>query len=645
MGWDTSSCAETPLDSTSESASQTFAGQSGTTLMHRTRLRTRFLLSMLLITAGLTAMSLLVVRHSVQRHVREGIVHDLRNPVPTFQNFQHDREIMLTHSAELVADLPIIRAIMTAPDPATIQDASRGVWQLTGSDLLVLANRNGSVVALHTRSAGFTREAAQQYFQRSLNEEDLSHWWFGAHHLYQTFVQPVYFGSKTEGQLLGFLIIGYEINDRLAREVSKVSSSQVTFSYGDEIVATTLSPIQSRSSALDALSGSSQNGSSQSGPQDVEVGHELFLATSLDLSNQEEIPVRLTVLGSYDQAAKFLGNLNRLLLLLGLTAVLVGSGLVFLISHTFTRPLASLVEGVRALEHGDFHHPLDPRGSDEVAELTSAFDRMRSSLLKTQQALLESEQLATIGRMASSISHDLRHSLAAIVANSEFLCDGRLTGAQREELYQEVRIGVNQMTDLIDSLLEFARTRESLNPTYASVTETVLRAMQAVRLHPRHQGTHIQVENNSQGSAWFDPRKLERALYNLLLNACEAAPATGGRVQVTIGRSEAAVSIAVADTGPGIAEPIRNKLFAPFVSYGKENGTGLGLTIVQKIVQDHGGRVLMERTEDARTIFRITIPGRSPQGSAQDKDEESDDQLTARPLASLNNDRANRSSD
>jgi signal transduction histidine kinase len=609
--------------------------------MHRTRLRTRFLLSMLLITAGLAAMSLLVVRQSVQRHVREGIVQDLRNSVTTFQNFQHDREIMLTHSAELVADLPIIRAIMTAPDPATIQDASRGVWQLTGSDLLVLANRNGSVVALHTKSPGFTREAAQQYFQRSLNEEDFSHWWFGAHHLYQTFVQPVYFGSKTEGRLLGFLIIGYEINDRLAREVSKVSSSQVTFSYGDEIVATTLSPIQSRSSAFGALSGSSPTGSSQSGPQDVEVGQELFLVTSLDLSSQQEIPVRLTVLGSYDQAAKFLGNLNRLLLLLGLTAVLVGSGLVFLISHTFTRPLASLVEGVRALEHGDFHHPLDPRGSDEVAELTSAFDRMRSSLLKTQQALLESEQLATIGRMASSISHDLRHSLAAIVANSEFLCDGRLTGAQREELYQEVRIGVNQMTDLIDSLLEFARTRESLNPTYASVTETVLRAMQAVRLHPRHQGTHIQVENNNQGSAWFDPRKLERALYNLLLNACEAAPATGGRVQVTIGRSEAAVTIAVADNGPGIAEPIRNKLFAPFVSYGKENGTGLGLTIVQKIVQDHGGKVLMERTADARTIFRITIPGRSPHGSAHDKDEDSDDKLTARPLASLNNDRAN----
>jgi signal transduction histidine kinase len=586
---------------------------------------------MVLITAGLTAMSLLVVRGSVRSHVREGIGQDLRNSVTTFQNFQHDREVMLTHSAELVAYLPITRSILTAHDPATIQDASKDVWPLTGSDLLVLADRDGKVVALHTKSPGFTRDAAQNYFQQSLNEEDSSHWWFGAHHLFQTFVQPVYFGSKTEGPVLGFLIIGYEIDDRLAREVSKVSASQVAFSYGDEIVATTLTPLQAQSAGVRALA----EGSSQSGPRDVEVGKENFVATSLDLSGQQKTPVRLTVLGSYDQATKFLDNLNRLLFLLGLTAVLIGSGLVFLISHTFTRPLASLVEGVRALEHGDFHHPLDPRGSDEVAELTSAFDRMRASLLKTQQALLESEQLATIGRMASSISHDLRHALAAVVANSEFLCDGRLTSAQREELYQEVRSGVNQMTDLIDSLLEFARTRESLSPTYASVVETVQRAMQAVRLHPRHQGTLIEVHGDGQSLAWFDPRKLERALYNLLLNACEAAPSSEGRVQVTIGRSGPSITIEVADNGPGIAEPIQDKLFHPFVSHGKENGTGLGLTVVQKIVQDHGGQVLMERTADDRTVFRITIPGRAPRGS----DDGDDDHLTARGFLPVESDR------
>jgi len=578
----------------------------------RTRLRTRFLLSMILITFGLTALSLLVVRHSVQTHVREEIVRELRNSVTTFQNFQHDREVMLSHSAELVADLPITRAIMTAHDPATIQDASKDVWQLTGSDLLVLVNRDGAVVALHTKTAGFTQEAAKKYFDRSLNEEDSSHWWFGAHHLYQTFVQPVYFGAKTDGPLLGFLIIGYQIDDRLAREVSKVSASHVAFSYGDEIVATTLTPLQAQGPGVNALA----TGSLQSSPLDVQVGAEHFVATSLDLSGQQPIPVRLTVLGSYDQAARFLGNLNRLLLLLGFTAVLIGSGLVFLISHTFTRPLATLVEGVRALEHGDYHHPLDPRGSDEVAELTSAFDRMRASLLKTQQALLESEQLATIGRMASSISHDLRHALAAVVANSEFLCDGRLTSVQREELYQEVRTAVNQMTDLIDSLLEFARTRASLNPAYGNVVETVQRAMQAVRLHPRHQGTLIEVHSHGQSSAWFDSRKLERALYNLLLNACVAAPSNEGRVQVTVQRKETSVIIEVADNGPGIAEPIRDKLFHPFVSFGKQNGTGLGLTVVQKIVQDHGGEIVMERTADNLTVFRITIPGQDPQSSA-----------------------------
>jgi signal transduction histidine kinase len=602
----------------------------------RTRLRTRFLLSMVLITSGLTALSLMVVRQSMQSHVRDGIVQDLRNSVTTFQNFQHDREVMLTHSAELVAYLPITRAIMTARDAATIQDASKDVWQLTGSDLLVLVDRNGKVVALHTKSEGLTREASQKYFERSLNEEDSSHWWFGDHHLYQTFVQPVYFGSKAEGPLLGFLIIGYEIDNRLAREVSKVSASQVAFSYGDEIVATTLTSDQVHSAGMRALAA----GSSQSAPLDVEVGKENFVATSLDLSGQQQPPVRLTVLGSYDQAAKFLGNLNRLLLLLGLTAVLLGSGLVFLISYTFTRPLATLVEGVRALEHGDFYHPLDPRGSDEVAELTSAFGRMRASLLKTQQALLESEQLATIGRMASSISHDLRHALAAVVANSEFLCDGGLSSAQREELYQEVRTGVNQMTDLIDSLLEFARTRESLSPTYANVAETVQRAMQSVRLHPRHQGTLIELHCSGPSLAWFDPRKLERALYNLLLNACEAAPSSEGRVLVTVERSGPSVTIAISDNGPGIPEPIRDKLFHPFVSFGKQNGTGLGLTVVQKIVQDHGGQVLLERTADAWTVFRIMLPGRASQGPV----DTADDEQTSSPFLPVDHDRTTENS-
>jgi signal transduction histidine kinase len=588
-------------------------------LLPRLRLRTRFLLSMLLITAGLTTTSLLLVQRSIRNNVRQSIAVNLRNSVAAFQDFRHERETMLTSDVALLADLPITRAIMTSPDPVTIQDASQDISQIAASDLFVMVDRAGRVVALHTKTPGFTREAAEKYFQQSLEEDrgEPSHWWLGEHHLYQTFVEPIYRGSRTDGTLLGFLVIGYEINDRLAAEVSKVAGSQTAFSCGNEILATTLSPAQAQGGGIQKLIAA---GSVQDDPRDIEIGSERFLATSLLLSGSGSTPVRLSVLGSYDQATKFVDQLNRYLLLLGLAAILVGSGLVFFVSHTFTRPLGSLVAGVRALEGGDFHHPLDSRGGDEVAELTGAFDRMRSSLLKSQRDLLESEQLATIGRMASSISHDLRHSLAAIVANSEFLCDSHLTAVQREELYQEVRTGVNLMTDLIDSLLEFARTRESLSPALANVSETIHRSVLAVRLHPRHHARSIDVICGTHISGWFDQRKLERALYNLLLNACEAAPPLGGKVEVTAAEVDGSITIAVADNGPGIADSIRDRLFHPFVSYGKENGTGLGLAVVQKIVQDHEGEIFVERTLQGRTVFRIVLPERlqSVSSSASD---------------------------
>ena len=165
-------------------------------------MRTRFLLSMLVITAGLTTTSLLVVRHSVQSNVRRDIVESLRDSVSTFQNFREERETMLTRMVELQANLPITRALMTSTDPVTIQDASQDVWQIAPSDLFVLVDRSGKVVGLHTRTPGFTREAAEKYFTQSLDEETPSHWWFDAQHLYQAFIQPIYFGSKADGRLL-----------------------------------------------------------------------------------------------------------------------------------------------------------------------------------------------------------------------------------------------------------------------------------------------------------------------------------------------------------------------------------------------------------------------------------------------------------
>ena len=579
--------------------------------MTRLRLRTKFLLSMLLISSALTCTSLLVVRRSVQTQVRNEIFADLRNSADTFQNFQREREATLTRSAELLADLPNLRALMTTRDEATIQDASADLWRLAGSDLFVLADRSGRVVALHTVTSGFSRNLAQEFLLNSLDQSS-GQWWFGGHHLYEVFLKPIYFGPASANRLLGFLAVGYEIDDHLAAEVSRIAASQVAFSYGNNIVRSTLPPVQESELVQQAGALSAPHA-----PQlaRIQLGTERFLATSLDLAPGKSPTVRLSVLKSYDQATVFLDSLNRLLLLLGVIAVLGGSALVFFISDTFTRPLGELVQGVRALGKGDFSFPLNTSGGDEVAEVSQSFDGMRQSLLKTQHSLLEAERLATIGRMASSISHDLRHSLAAIVANAEFLCESRLTGDQREELYQEVRIAVNQMTDLIDSLLEFSRTREALRPSYGNVGDSVQHALQAIRTRPEFHQVHIDFASNGRIEGWFDPKKLERALYNLLLNACEAVSGNPGRIDVNLRAFPNGVEIRVSDNGRGIPVEIHDRLFQPFVSYGKENGTGLGLTVVQKIIQDHGGDVVVEKTSEQGTTFKLVLPLASSQGS------------------------------
>jgi signal transduction histidine kinase len=493
---------------------------------------------------------------------------------------------------------------MTTQDEATIQDGSDSLWRLAGSDLFVLADRTGTVVALHTASPGFTREMAQASLGAFSNQPGQSRWWFGAQHLYQVFLKPIYFGPAAENRQLGFLVIGHEIDDSVASQLSRIAASQVAFYYDNAIVKSTLTP----SHEIELEHQGLLHPAAGTEAEEVQLGDERFLGTSLELADEKGPSVRLTVLKSYDQATAFLDNLNRLLLALGLIAVVGGSGLVFLISDTFTRPLGNLVSGVRALEKGDFTYALDAHGGDEVAELTGAFDRMRKSLLKTQQNLLEAERLATIGRMASSVSHDLRHSLAAIVANAEFLCEARLSSEQREELYQEIRVAVNQMTDLIESLLEFSRTRESLRPNYGSVKVAVERVIQAIRSHPEFHKIRIGIRQQGSSEGWFDQKKLERALFNLLLNACEAVDLETGEIDIKMREIPHGVEVRVADNGRGISESIRGQLFEPFVSFGKENGTGLGLTVVQKIIQDHGGDITVEKTSNEGTVFRLVLP-------------------------------------
>jgi len=569
--------------------------------MARFRLRTKLELSLLLISSCLTCATLLIIHHIVKTQVRKEIFEDLQNSVVTFHNVLHQRQIMRARSAGLVSDLPNLKALMTSHDPVTIQDASSSIWHVAGSDLFLLADREGQVVALHTSAPGFTRPIAEEQLRLHSARDEIATWWYGGGRLYEVFLQPISFGSAAEGSVLGVLAIGYEVDEHLAREVSRIAGSDVSITYGDKVIVSTLRP--SQESAMAAVR---RGASFTATPSQIALDGERFIASTLDLDSTTPPAVRLTVLKSYDQAAAFLDRLTRLVLGLGIAAVVFGSVVLYFICLNFTRPLENLAAGVKALQAGDFSFPLESRSNDEVGVVTNAFGAMRRSLGRTQQKLLESERLATIGLMASSISHDLRHPLTAILANAEFLSEGRVGGGAREDLYKEIRFAVNRMTDLIDSLLEFSRGRESLQLSRGTLEETIAHAIHAVRAHPQFLGVGITVSGQCSES-WFDNRRLERAFYNLLLNACEAVPGDG-KVEVLIKEAEGVARILISDNGPGIAEPIRDQLFRPFVSFGKENGTGLGLSIAHKILADHGGQLQLASTSASGTTFELTLP-------------------------------------
>jgi signal transduction histidine kinase len=573
--------------------------------MVKLRLRTKFLLSLLLVTASVTCGTLWMVGKSVGVQLRKEIAGSLNNSLIVFQDFRRQREMSLASSAELLASLPSLKALMTTRDAVTIQDASTDIWRLAPSDLFVLADPTGHVMALHTRIPGLTRSAAEKLLRNSLTSDQASIWWYGNGHLYQLFLRPIYFGSPANQSALGVLGVGHEISETLAVEIGRIASSDVAFFYGDKLIVSTLH----NGREVDLVSAIPYPSDiTASSPAEIRLGGETFLATTVQLEPRIPPFVRLSVLKSYDTAALFLGDLRRILLGLGVLAVLAGSAVVFFISYTFTKPLANLVAGLRAVQAGDFTYSLSPRSGDEIGELTSAFVEMRTSLLRTQRGLLAAERLATIGLTASSISHDLRHPLTAVVANAEFLCDQDLDSSQREELYREIRTAVDQITNLVDSLLEFSQAKESLHRVFGSVEETVQRAVYTLKAHPEFHGANVPIFRNGRCETWFDQRKVERALLNVLRNACQATQPSCGQVEVNLSEKENCVEIRVVDHGPGIAKPIQDKLFRPFVSYGKQNGTGLGLAIGQKIFQDHGGDACLESTEPGRTVFKFSLP-------------------------------------
>jgi signal transduction histidine kinase len=592
----------------------------------KVRLRTKFLLSLLAISTGLTAATLLIVSYSVQKRVRENIRSDLRSSVNTYRSFESQREEALTRSAALLANLPNVRALMTTQDAATIEDASTDVFRLSGSDLLVLANRSGNVASVRTRGSVLERNTAQELLRHSLDRRESKNWWFGGGHLYEVWIQPIYFGAPSQNLMIGLLALGHEVNEREAKDFASVASSEAAFNFEDTPVASTLGGTEQAELAGQIRV---QMRNSSSDTQEIQLGSERYLARTVNLSPDGGPLVSLTVLKSFDKATLFLSELNHVLVGLGLLSILAGSALVFWISHTYTKPLAGLVAGARALGQGDFSYPLERGSGDEVSEVTDAFIRMREQIETTQQEqkqleerLRQAHKMEAVGRLAGGVAHDFNNLLTIIRGNGDLLLDHKGTDDFGRKCAEQIQKASGRAVSMTRQLLAFSRM-QVLQPRVIDLNDAVA---EIGKMIPRLIGAHIEYSftpSMNLPSVKADPGQIEQVILNLAANARDAMP-RGGKLAIqtnAVSMTEAEalkrppmvpgryVLLSVKDTGHGMDQATITHIFEPFFTT-KEigKGTGLGLATVYGVVKQSGGFIWVDSSPGKGTTFEIYLP-------------------------------------
>ena len=249
------------------------------------------------------------------------------------------------------------------------------------------------------------------------------------------------------------------------------------------------------------------------------------------------------------------------------------------------------------------------RGNILIFGKDVGLDLQKTPQQRAPSQLIEAERMAAIGMMACSICHDMRHSLSTIYANAEFLERPNRCVSMRTDLLLEIQEAALAMTERINSLLQFGNCRRN-NPLVPECISFVLdKSVAAVKSHPDGRRVSISVGKVPPARAVIDVRNLESAIYNLLLNACQAAIRSTHAPEVKVHVSEVneQIYVTISDNGPGVPVSVRTTLFDPFVTAGKPNGTGLGLTLARRIAEEHGGSVRLVESNPGRTVFTLSL--------------------------------------
>jgi signal transduction histidine kinase len=249
--------------------------------------------------------------------------------------------------------------------------------------------------------------------------------------------------------------------------------------------------------------------------------------------------------------------------------------------------------------------------STRVHSLIEDVDLVQSELTRSQEHLLQSGKWAMVGKLAAGVAHSIRNPLTSVNMRLYSLKRSLAMSSSQDEDFQVISEEIRHIDTIVRNFLEFSRPPK-LKMQQISPSDVVDIAL--VLLRYRLESYRVKVSLERRGrlpEIWADPDQLKEVLVNLILNACEVMVG-GGHITIREATGEdaalgPAAIIRVSDTGPGIPESIRDKVFQPFFST-KEEGTGLGLSIAIRIIEDHGGRLELEDGAEGGATFMITLP-------------------------------------
>jgi signal transduction histidine kinase len=256
-------------------------------------------------------------------------------------------------------------------------------------------------------------------------------------------------------------------------------------------------------------------------------------------------------------------------------------------------------------------------GSVDIPEHQHPLYHGTEELRTISGGVLECERSNISQKLAPFISHDIRHHLATINCNVEFMTDPDICQTDRHQLLDEVRGTIRDMTDLLDSYLLSVRTERTVHLQQNSLNLLIQHVVDMVRPHPDARECEVVICDAPSIQARIDNQRLGTAVYNLLLNACQALKGHSSlkRVEIAVQQDDSCNYIRVQDNGQGVPNSIRNVLFHPFVSVEKIGGVGLGLTIAQEAARAHGGCLILEESSPGKTVFVLQLPNHASESS------------------------------